>query len=296
MPSPSSHPNITVVINTFNQEQFIGDCLEGVISQDLINQMKILVIDDFSTDNTLKICHSFQSRFPKNIEVVALPENEFSQGLCVGIDYLKKIDTKYIAWCDGDDYWVDKTKIKKQISFLEENPSIGIVHTDYLYLRMNSKDLELNERSQSEQNRAAKVLSGKDLVNGNNVKHSTVIMLREAIDFEFVGASRGIRAADWLLAVSAARKLNIHFMLDKTTIVRVSDNGIWNGSTVADNNRQKNQVRWYCAAQLPEGELREAFRRKVVLDWIRSKIASLQVYQLLRPFVLLARKSKAIFN
>ena len=62
MQSTGSYPNITVVINTFNQEQFIGDCLEGVISQDLINQMKILVIDDCSriaTPNKLK--------FPKNL-------------------------------------------------------------------------------------------------------------------------------------------------------------------------------------------------------------------------------------
>ena len=128
------------------------------------------------------------------------------------------------------------------------------------------------------------------------MKHSTVMMLREAIDFEFVGAARGIRALDWLLAVSVASQLNIHFMPNKTTIVRVHDKGIWNGNTVTDNNRQKNQVRWYCAAHLPEGDLSEAFRRKVVLDWIRSKVATSQLYQPLRPLVLLARKSKALLR
>lgn len=294
MPRISSFPNITVVIHTFNQEQFIGGCLKGVISQDLINQMKILVIDDCSTDDTLKVCYSFQRRFPRNIEVVALPKNEFSQGLHVGNDYMRRIDTKYIAWCDGDDYWTDITKIKKQFLFLEENPEVGIVHTDYLYSRQNSKDVGLTERSQSEKNKAAKALTGKDLVNGNPVKNSTAMMLYEAIDFEFVGASRKIFAADWLIAVSVARKLNIHFMPDRTAVVRVSEQGIWNGNNFKTNNMQKAQVRWYCAAQLPESQLRDVFRRKVVVDWIREKIATSRVYRLFRPLVFLGRRVKSI--
>jgi glycosyltransferase involved in cell wall biosynthesis len=285
-------PAVTVVVHTYNQEKFISQCLESILDQDSFSKIAILIIDDCSTDQTVKICKTYQDKFPGQIELVTLYFNEFHRGKLVGFEYYASIKSKYIAWCDGDDYWIDISKISKQINILEQNPIIGIVHSDYLVSHQTSKGLEIKNRPKSEIDRATKINGGKDLVQGNYIKHSTAMIVRQAIDFDFVGASRGIYAGDWLTCVSAAQNRSIYFMIDKTTVVRVTEEGMWNGASTNTHQEQKTKVRWHCAAYLPESELRELFRQRVVMDWIRNFISKSPLYKIVRPFVLVARYSK----
>jgi len=287
-------PTVSVVIHTYNQENYIGECIESVISQDYFSNIKIIIIDDASTDSTLDVCISFQKRYPKKIEITALETNELSQGLFVGLNTYLSIESKYIAWCDGDDYWTDISKISKQVSILETNPAIGIVHTEYNYLHQkeNEKEYESVCRSESEREKARNYKKIRDLVSGNHVKQSTAVMILNAIDFNFVGAAPGIYACDWLILVSASRNYGIHYIEKPTTSVRVTKNGIWSGATYDRNREQKDLVRWYCADRLPASELREAFRQKVAADWTRSLIAKSKSYQIVRPYISVVRLLK----
>jgi hypothetical protein len=150
--------------------------------------------------------------------------------------------------------------------------------------------LDIKNRPESEIDKAKEITEGKDLVHGNYIKHSTAMVVTQAIDFDFVGASRGIYAGDWLTCISAAQHRLIHFMLDKTTVVRVTDDGMWNGVNTNIHREQKTKVRWYCAAQLPESELRQLFRQRVFADWLRDFIASSEPYKIARPLVQFSRK------
>lgn len=282
---------VTVVIHTFNQEKFISECIKSVLSQDYLESMKLLIIDDASTDKTLEICENYQKSYPERIRISALSENELSQGLLVGLNEYLKIDTKYIAWCDGDDYWIDKSKIRKQVQYLEQNPSIGIVHTSYRILIQDSNVFQSVARSTKE-NEKSKTFEPQDLVNGNHIKQSTAMMINGALDFGFVGSARGIYACDWLMCASVAASKQILFLPEESAVVRVTKNGIWNGADHEENRRQKELVRWYCAYRLPDSELREAFRRRVILDWIRGQIVKSNAYRLIRPVIRLARRLK----
>ena len=287
-------PIVSVVIHTYNQENYISKCIESVVSQDYFSKIKIIVIDDCSTDSTLNICRKFQKIYPKNIEIIALEKNEHSQGLFVGLSTYLRLESKYIAWCDGDDYWTDISKIRKQVSILEANPAIGIVHTDYIYLKQKENKFESVSRSKSEREKAKNYNNVRDLVSGNHVKQSTAVMILDAIDFNFVGAAPGIYARDWLILVSASRSYGIHYIQEPTTSVRVTKKGIWSGATHDTNRERKDSVRWYCADQLPASELRDAFRHKVVADWMRNLIAKSSIYKVARPFVSVARPLKII--
>lgn len=282
-------PDVTVVVHTFNQEGYISQCLEGILSQKCISRISILIIDDASSDGTLKICESYQKKYPKNIEINALRKNELSLGLFVGLEAYLEIKTKYIAWCDGDDYWTDELKIEKEISILENNAKIAIVHTNYLVLRTDRLDALPTRRASFEIDRALKFNQGKDLVSGNLIKQSTALMLRDKIDFNFVGSARGIYACDWLICASAAQELGIYFIPDVTAVVRVTNSGIWSGATREENANQKSLVRWYCASRLPESELREMFRKRVSRDWYKNSIARTNLYKLIRPLVIFVR-------
>jgi hypothetical protein len=82
-------------------------------------------------------------------------------------------------------------------------------------------------------------------------------------------------------------------MIDKTAVVRVTEEGMWNGVSTNTHREQKTKVRWHCAAYLPDSELRELFRQRVVMDWIRNFISKSTLYKIVRPLVLIARFSKA---
>ena len=283
---------VTVVIHAFNHENYISDCLESVLLQDALEDMKVLIIDDASTDDTLEICKTFQRKHQDKIEILPLQVNELSQGLFVGFDRLKKIESEFIAWCDGDDYWTDNSKIRKQIEILEKYSKIGIVHTNYEFIRKVGEEFIFEDRKEYEIAKSKGVKSGKDFINGNHIKHSTCMILRSAIDFDFVGSSKGIYACDWLICISALRKFGVFYMNDKTTIARITEKGVWNGSSNDRNNDQKSKIRWHCAANLPNSKLRYLFIRRVFLDWIRSGISKSPAYPIVRPIVFRFRRIK----
>lgn len=279
------------MVHSYNQEDYIAQCLEGILFQDF--QSEILIIDDCSSDGTLEICRIFQEKYPEKIDVVTSSQNEYQQGKLVGLKPYLTIQTKYIAWCDGDDYWIDSLKLRKQIEILESHPRVGIIHSDYLVLSNNLKGNEIIERPRKLVKNAYSVRSGKDLINGNNIKHSTAMIATQDIDFEFIGGSRGIFAGDWLTYISAAQRKTIHFMNEKTTVVRISNNGMWNGVSTETHREQKNRLRWYCATNLPESDLRNAFRRKILIEWVKSDLANSRVYKPVRPLVMSLRKLRA---
>ena len=285
----SSEPRVTVVVHTYNQVDSIGKCLAGIVEQEYFAKMNVLIIDDCSSDDTVKACEIYQERYPDQISIASLAENELSKGLYVGIDHYRNISTKYISWCDGDDYWIDPLKTTKQVSVMESNPMVGVTHSDYLLLKDDGHVCQLQERSSREILKSSQFDSNKKLAAGNHVKQSTAMLLRQAIDLDFVAASRGIKAGDWLMCVSASRERKIHFIDSKTTVVRISEQGIWNGMTTKESNDQKSLFRWYCASHLPECPLRDEFRRYVLIEWTKKRISKSLIYKFVKPIVSLIR-------
>ena len=123
------NPEISVVIITYNQEEFIGQTLEGALQQNLDIPCEIIVADDCSTDNNFEVITAFQKKYPGRIRAI---RNEQNLGLLK--NYKNAIETcrgKYIAVCGGDDFWHDRDKLKLQYSFLRENQDYAVIHCDY---------------------------------------------------------------------------------------------------------------------------------------------------------------------
>lgn len=92
---------------------------------------EILIHDDASTDNTKKIIHEYIERYPELIRVVFQKENQLSKAGLIAPRFLFPLaQGKYIALCEGDDYWKDKSKLQKQVDFLEKNPEYVITYTN----------------------------------------------------------------------------------------------------------------------------------------------------------------------
>ncbi|WP_278036308.1 glycosyltransferase [Flavobacterium nitratireducens] len=119
---------VSVFILTYNQEQFITQTIESVLMQQTDFAYQLVIGEDCSTDSTRQICENFASQYPNNIKL--LPALDKNIGLIANyMRTIKECDGKYIAICDGDDYWIDKYKLQKQVDFLESNPDFSIVYT-----------------------------------------------------------------------------------------------------------------------------------------------------------------------
>lgn len=87
----------------------------------------LVIADDFSTDGTREIIMDYKSRYPDKIKLIFQKQNVGARQNW--FDLLFSPDSKYIAYLEGDDYWIDKLKLQKQVDLLEKNQSIGMVHT-----------------------------------------------------------------------------------------------------------------------------------------------------------------------
>jgi glycosyltransferase involved in cell wall biosynthesis len=115
-------PMVSVCCITFNHERYIRQCLEGILAQKCDFEYEVLIHDDASTDNTAQIISEYSSQFPNKITAILQVENQYSKGIKPLVHFLfPQAKGKYIAICEGDDYWVDPKKLQKQVSFLETN-------------------------------------------------------------------------------------------------------------------------------------------------------------------------------
>lgn len=114
-------PLVSICCATYNHENYIKQALEGFLMQIVNFSIEIIVHDDASIDNTSNIIREYAKQHPQIITIIQ-PENLMSKGLNPTIEYcLLKAQGKYIALCDGDDYWTDPLKLQKQVDFLEQN-------------------------------------------------------------------------------------------------------------------------------------------------------------------------------
>ena len=117
-------PLVSIVCITYNHEAFIKDALDGFVMQKTDFPFEIIVHDDASTDGTANIIREYEAKYPELFVPIYQSENQFSKvGVSIWEDItFPKARGKYVALCEGDDYWTDPLKLQKQFDFLEANP------------------------------------------------------------------------------------------------------------------------------------------------------------------------------
>jgi len=154
-----STPIVSICCITYNHGNYIADALRGFLAQQTDFPFEILIRDDASSDQTSDIIQEYAAKYPRIIKPIYEETNTFSQGVKPLAAIFKHAAGKYIAICEGDDYWTDPKKLQIQVDFLEKNPEYvityhdcqpfnenGIIHAD---LGGAKKDLEAIELQQS---------------------------------------------------------------------------------------------------------------------------------------------------
>lgn len=113
---------LSICIPTYNHEEYITQALDSVLMQETQYSYEVLVGDDASADDTQKVLREYEKNHPGKIQVFYREHNLYKQNKSNMLDLIMKSKGKYINVLEGDDYWIDKNKIEKQITFLEEHP------------------------------------------------------------------------------------------------------------------------------------------------------------------------------
>jgi glycosyltransferase involved in cell wall biosynthesis len=124
-------PLVSVCCLTYNHSKYIRDAINGFLIQKTDFPIEILIHDDASTDGTADIIREYEAKYPDLIFPIYQTENQHFKGNKPGKINRDRAKGKYIAICEGDDFWTDPLKLQKQVDFLESNIDYGLVYTRY---------------------------------------------------------------------------------------------------------------------------------------------------------------------
>lgn len=122
---------VSIRCTAYNHEKYIRDALEGFVMQKTNFRFEAIVHDDASTDGTAAIIREYAEKYPDIIKPIYETENQYSKhdGSLTKI-MNEACKGKYIALCEGDDYWIEPYKLQKQVDFLESSPDYSMCWTD----------------------------------------------------------------------------------------------------------------------------------------------------------------------
>lgn len=213
---------VAVILITYNQEQYVSQTVDSLISQKCDFSFKIYANDDCSKDGTSDILKGYATRFP---ELIDLQINQNNLGI-VGnyFNAINRSDSDYIAVCAGDDWWCDEYKLQKQVAFMHEHPECGMIYTGYKqYMDGEYVEMPLVERKDFE-----------DIVtNGNMVPAVTMFMRRELVkqyQDEIHPLEHDWGMEDQPLILWFSLKSKIMCIPDVTAVYRIVDGSAYHSS------------------------------------------------------------------
>lgn len=122
---------VSVICEVYNHEPYLRECLEGFVMQQTNFLYEILIHDDASTDGSVAIIREYEQKYPNLFKPIYQKENQYSKGVSIWRDIqIPRAQGKYIAICEGDDYWTDPLKLQKQVDILEADETLMACCTD----------------------------------------------------------------------------------------------------------------------------------------------------------------------
>jgi len=169
-------PLVSVGITTYNQEDFIADAVEGALEQETDFPYEIIIAEDNSTDRTREIVLDYQERYADKIRLRLAEENLYNKCRRYPIWGVQGASRgKYIAKCEGDDYWTDPTKLQRQVDLLESNPNLaGSFH------KTKDVDYENGELVEIRASNTPDILSAEDTICKGTHFHTSSFVYRSS--------------------------------------------------------------------------------------------------------------------
>ena len=224
------NPLVSVIMITYGHEKYIQKAIEGVFLQKTNFPVELIIANDCSPDNTDELVKEIIKKSPSNIEV-KYTKHEINKGMNPNFTWAyQQAQGKYVAICDGDDYWTDENKLQKQIDILEQNSDYSIsCHNIFL---LNGDTLSSDSPYDKENTQDTYTL--EDLACRNIVPTLSSVFRNLKIN-RFPDWFSSSPLGDYPLMLWVAQMGKIKYFNDKMAVYR-QNTGVWSGKKINYEN------------------------------------------------------------
>ena len=272
---------VSVLCLAYNHEAWIRNALEGFVSQQAPFRFEVLVHDDASTDGTADIIREYAARYPELIRPVFQTENQYSRGVPVSLRYLApRIRGRYVALCEGDDYWTDPHKLAKQVAALEARPDVDICAHVTRKDREGRADGYVAPCLRDTLFPAEKVILG-----GGSRFVATPSLLCRTETYKLWTPMRDVLVNDYVLQLQGSMRGGLYCLADCMSVYRTGVPGSWNARHRGRRSeiRQTNREMLQAFDRYTEGRFHEAVAQRLALYDSDDLVSARRWFAMLAP-------------
>ncbi len=207
-------PLVIVRSLVYNHEPYLRQCLDGFVTQKTNFKFEVQVHDDASTDRSKEIILEYAAKFPEIIKPYIEEENQYSKGNN-GVWKWGELNSKYIALCEGDDYWIDPLKLQKQVNYMENHPDCGMVYTQAMKYFQETSEYKPGWAAQTD---------FEDLLTSANKIMTLCTLFRKDLYLRYmdeIDKQNNWLMGDYPLWLYISKNSKVHFLNEITGVYRV---------------------------------------------------------------------------
>lgn len=213
---------VSILCITYNQKEYLKSALDGCVHQETDFAFEIIVHDDASTDGTTEIIKEYAEKYPALIRPLYEEENQYSKGNSIAKIMFPEIRGRYVAFCEGDDYWCDAHKLQKQVNVMREHSSVvACVHNAWVLDCLTGKKTKFSIKESDG------VLSAEDIIQWGNRGYATASLLIKREYFFIPTEFQMTHVGDYPRAVYMALQGEIYYLKDCMSVYRFNASGSW---------------------------------------------------------------------
>lgn len=215
---------VSICCLSYNHEHYLADAIESFLSQQTDFSFEVLIHDDASTDRSAAIIKEYEEKYPHIIKAIYQTENQHSQGVLVDLLNQERARGKYLAYCEGDDYWTDPTKLQRQVDYMEAHPDCSMcVHAASTVSALKKRVI-----SDVRPGMGDKDLTIEEIIEGGGefIATNSILLSKEKIEPLPEFYHRAV-VGDYPLVIYGALQGVVHYMDRNMSAYRIGVSGSW---------------------------------------------------------------------
>ena len=222
-----ANPLVSVLMITYNHADYLAEAIEGVVSQRCEFPFELIIGEDASKDDTLKVALDYQRRYPEIIRVLHSATNV---GMIANVNRVyARARGEFTSVCEGDDFWCARDKLARQAEILKKDTLVGIVHADWTRMTCKNGTWQFDLRKSVHRRVPARLLEG-DLFSTwhfPKVLRTCTVMLRRQIALEMLDSElwrKPYRFGDSVQNAFVTSNWLVAYLPEVVAVYRVSPN------------------------------------------------------------------------